>query len=613
MTWHRARGSVCTVALVAALTGGSALPGRAQQAPSTPPTFELPEIDVAGQRPQLPTTTPAAVSVITPAEIAASGALTVGDVLRILPELAIKSSGGPGSLTTVSIRGSSSTQVLILIDGVPINRADQPSVDLSSLPIQNVDRVEVLRGPFSGQYGSNTLGGVINIVTRTAPETAVSGRGGSYGEAVGTLSIGGKTGSLTYLLQGIANGNTGFATDTGYNKYTETAKLELPTGPTSGWTLTLNKYWATVGTPGPLPVAAQDPLANTTQSRTLVDLTWRSGTVDGPGALFRIYSLDDGVGFNSPGLPFQSFDGANMWGAQAQVVLESHPGNLITLGAEFQGQNVAHTDSVPTPFNNTANDLGLYLADNWQITPRALLSVGAREDIFQLYGTQVDPWGGLVVLLSDRLSLRVAAGRSFRAPSFDEVAPSFNGNPQLQPEIAWQYEAGFDYALSPDLALHIGGYYTNATNLITSAPPLFVPENVGQANISGGSIEIVGRVTDRLFLRANYTDQIARNAATGLDVIYVPRQMGNLEVIYSVSKATRVDVTVSYVGDRFNDPANTQLVPGYWLTSITINQAIGGGFGVQVGVANLFDVPYQATLNFPEPGRTFFVNLTTAF
>ncbi len=613
MRYRSARVSVCVCAFVVCLNGVAATSARAQEAPPGPPTFELPEIDVAGQRPQLPSTTPAAVSVITSDEIASMGALTVGDVLRVLPELTIKSSGGPGSLTTVSIRGSSSTQVLILIDGVPINRPDQPSVDLSSLPIQDVDHVEVLRGPFSGQYGSNTLGGVINIVTKSAPETTASARGGSYGANAGILSYGGKTGNLTYLLQGISNGDSGFTTDTGYNKTTETAKLQLATSATSGWTLSVNQYSGMVGTPGPLPVATQDPLANTVESRTLADLTWQSGQPDGPGTMFRLYSLDDGVGFNSPGIAYQSFDEADLWGAQAQAVLAAGHNNLVTLGAQFQGQSVAHTDNAPTEFNDVGNDLGLYIEDNWQIGSAALITVGLRDDIFQLYGTQADPWGGVVILLSDRASLRFAAGRSFRAPSFDEVAPAFNGNPNLQPEIAWQYEMGFDYTLSPNLAVHLSGYYTNAVNLITSVPPLFVPQNVGHAIVTGGSIEVVGRVTDRLFLRANYTDQIATDESTGLNVIYVPKQMANFEVIYSLSQATRVDVTVSYVGDQFNDPANTQLVPGYWLTSLTVNQALAAGWGLQVGIANVFDVPYQATLNYPEPGRTFFATVTKSF
>jgi len=611
-----ARSAPARVALLVLALGApffTAVGGRAQEAPPGTPTFELPEIEVAGKRPQTLSTTPAFVSVITADEIAAMGALSVGDVLRVLPEVLVKSSGGSGSLTTVSIRGSSSTQVLVLLDGVPLNRPDQPSVDLSTLPIQNVERVEVMRGPFSALYGSSALGGVINIVTRSSPQTSVSARVGSFGESASVVSAGGTAGTLTYLLQGILAGSTGFTTDTDYSNSTVMAKFHWAVGDDAGWTLTVNRFWHTLGTPGPLPAVTQDPLARTSEGRTLVDLVWRGGAPDGPGSLFRVYSLDDDIMFNSPGLPFQSDDVSTLWGAQAQVVLAPLPGHLLTLGSDYQGQAIAHTDSTPAPFGNTGNDLGLYAQDYWQIAPRVLLSIGVRDDVFQLYGTQVDPWAGVVFLLSDRLALRVAAGRTFRAPSFDELAPSFNGNPNLQPETAVEYDAGLEYTLAPALAVHLSGYYTDATNLITSSPPLFVPLNVGHAIVSGGSIEIVGEVTDRWFVRANYTDQRARDANTDLDVIYVPRQFGTVEVTYGLAPATRVNVIVSYVGDRFNDPANTQLVGGYWLTAVTISQAVGDGFAVQAGVANLFDVPYQAALNFPEPGRTYFISATKSF
>jgi outer membrane cobalamin receptor len=217
------------------------------------------------------------------------------------------------------------------------------------------------------------------------------------------------------------------------------------------------------------------------------------------------------------------------------------------------------------------------------------------------------------VALTDRLVLRLGGGRAFRAPSFDEVAPSFGGNPNLQPETAWSYDAGLQYALAPGLTLGVTGYYTDAINLITSAPPNFVPLNVGHAIVSGGSIELVGRIGERWFIRVNYTDQDARDANTNLDVVYAPRQLANLEVSYAASPATRVGVIVSYVGDRFNDPANLQLVPGYWLTSLTVTQSLGGGFTVQAGVANLFDVPYQVTLGFPEPGTTYFISASKTF
>jgi vitamin B12 transporter len=605
----RSRAIPMVLGLAIPLLAGA--PGRAQEAPPSPPTFELQEVEVAGKRPQLPSTTPASISVITADEIAGMGALTVADALRVLPEVRVKDSGGPGSLTSVSIRGSASTQVLILLDGVPINRPDQATVDLSTFPIQNVDRIEVLRGPFSAIYGSAALGGVINIVTRAAPQTVASSRIGSFGESANAVSLGGAAGGTTYLLQGIFTGSTGFAPDMDYSNSTTMAKLRWATAEDAAVSFTLNRLWHVDGTPGPLPV--QDQMARTWEGRTLLDLTWRAGKVDGPGGLLRVYTLDDDVTFNSPGFVFQSDDVAHLWGAQGQVVLAPWARHLLTLGAEYQGQTVGHTDNTPSSFSDRGSDFGLYLQDDWQMSPSVLLSTGVREDAFELYGTQVNPRVGLVALLSDRLVMRAGAGRTFRAPSFDETAPAFSGNPSLQPESAWAYDLSFEYTLSPDLAVHLTGYYTDAVNLITSAPPTFTPMNVGHATVAGGSVEILGRLSDRWVIRASYTNQLARDVATGQDVIYIPRSLGSLELTYGFGPQAGVTLLVSAVGDRFADPANTMRVSGYWLTSLTVTWPVGDGYAVQAGIANVFDQAYQESLGFPEPGRRYFVVASKSF
>ncbi len=596
---------------ILAVTLSPAPPAPAQPAPAAPPTFELPEVEVAGKRPQLPSTTPASISVLTADEIARLGALSVADALRVLPELRIKDSGGPGSPTTVSIRGSTSTQVLILLDGVPLNRPDQASVDLSLLPIQNVERIEVLRGPFSAIYGSAALGGVINIVTRSAPQISLSSRVGSFGLAGNTLSVGGRQGDLTYLLQGILNSSGGFAPDTDFSNSTEMARLRWRTGDDASLSLTLNRLWHSVGTPGPLP--SQDLLARTWEGRTLVDLSWRSGRPDGPGAFLRLYVLDDDVNFASPGIAFQSEDTANLWGAQAQIILAPWPGHLLTGGVEYQGQTIAHTDNSPAAFTNLGSDLAVYVQDDWQIAPGVLLSAGVRGDAFQTFGSQVNPRIGVVVVLSDQVVVRAGAGRTFRAPTFDELAPAFFGNPSLQPETAWAYDLGVEYALAPGLALRLTGYYTDATNLITSAPPLFVPMNVGHAIVTGGSLEVEGRFAAQWVVRANVTLQRARDAATNLDVIYVPRQQANVELSYEVTPGTALTAIATYVGDRFADPANTTPVLGYWLVGVNATWALGEGYALTAGVNNLFDVAYQESLGFPEPGRTVFVGVTKTF
>ncbi len=586
-------------------------PAWSQQPPAPPPTFELPEIEVAGKRPQLPSTTPASVSVITAAEIAAMGALTVADALRVLPEVLVKGSGGPGALTTVSIRGSFSTQVLILLDGVPLNRPDQPSVDLSTLPIQVVDHIEVLRGPFSALYGSATLGGVVNIVTRSVPVTQVFARAGSYGESSSAATLGGEIGALTYLLQGIETGSTGFAPDTDYTNATQLAKLHWATGDDAGVTLTATRLWHVTGTPGPLPF--QDLLSRLWEGRTLVDLAWRRGHPGGPGASLRVYTLDDDVSFASPALAFQSEDVAHLWGVQGQIVLAPSPRHLVTAGVEYQGQTVSHSDTSPAAFSALGHDLGAYLEDDWQIGPAVLLSAGIRGDSFAQFGTQVNPRVGLLVLLSDRLALRAAVGRAFRAPSFDELSPALFGNPALQPETAWSGDLGLDYALGPGLTLTLTGYYKDATDLIVSPPPLFIPQNVGHAIVSGASLELRGQLSPQWFVRANVTGQRAYDASTGLDVIYVPRSLGALEVVYDAGPRVTLGAVVSYVGDRFADAANAQVVPGYWLTSVTATWTFPEGWQVQAGVANLFDVSYQESLGFPEPGRRYFATATKTF
>lgn len=591
-------------ALVLALVLAIVAPGTAQQ---PPPTFELPPVEVPGKRPQLPSTTPASISVITSEEIALLGALSVADALRVLPELRIKVSGGPGGLATVSIRGSSSPQVLILLDGVPVNRPDQASVDLSTFPIQNVERIEVLRGPFSAIYGSSALGGVINIVTRAAPQSLLSTRTGSYGLAGNLLSIGGRAENLTYLLQGILNSSAGFAPDTDFSNFTTMAKLRWQTGEDAAATLTLNRLWRVTGSPGAQPF--QDLLARVWEGRTLVDLSWRNGRADGPGAFARFYVLDDDVNF--AGSFVRSQDTARVWGVQAQIVTAPWPGHLLTLGGEYQGQTIAHTGTVP--FNNQGYDLAFYLQDDWQIGEGVLLSWGFRQDTFQAYGTQLNPRLGLVAVLSDRLTVRAGAGRTFRAPTFDELAPAFFGNPSLQPESAWSFDLGFEYTLAPGLAVHLTGYYTDATNLITSSPPLFVPQNVGHAIINGASIELVGRLSEQWFVRASFTQQLARDADSGLDAIYIPRQQANIELSYQWAPGSAVTVIVTYVGDRFANAANTLRVPGYWLTSVNATWALGGGYSIEAGMDNVFDVSYQSSLGFPEPGRTVYAGVTKRF
>ena len=146
-----------------------------------------------------------------------------------------------------------------------------------------------------------------------------------------------------------------------------------------------------------------------------------------------------------------------------------------------------------------------------------------------------------------------------------------------------------------------------------STVPSFFPMNVGHATVAGGSLELVGRLGDLWLARVNFTTQIARDAATGQDLVYRPRQQASIELSRQWAPGDVVTVVVSYVGYRFDDRDNTMRVPGYWLIGLNTTWALGDGFALQAGVNNLFDAQYQESLGFPEPGRTAYVGLSKTF
>jgi vitamin B12 transporter len=202
--------------LLAAGLAACALPSFSQaQTPSTP--LPAPDFVVTPTRtPQAISRAGSAVTVITADEIAKESPKSVADVLRRSPGLSITESGGPGSSTTVRIRGAESRHTLVLIDGVRVTDPSQASAefDFAQLVPTDIERIEVLRGPQSALYGSDAIGGVINVITRKgrgAPRFSVSTEAGSYGSKGGRAAVSGSTGPLSYAFSLSGYDTTGFS------------------------------------------------------------------------------------------------------------------------------------------------------------------------------------------------------------------------------------------------------------------------------------------------------------------------------------------------------------------------------------------------------------------
>ncbi len=592
--------SFLALALCAAVAAGAAPAGSAQE---PPPEFELPDVVSPGRRAQPAAASPASVSVLTSGELRRMGVRTVGEAVAHLPETVARAYGGAGGLITGSIRGSSAEQVLVLLDGVPLNGVFGGTVDLGTIPIDDVERIEVLRGPFSAAYGSGALGGVISITTRRRAAPSLTLGAGSYGGV--TVGFSGGDGprlSLRYEVSDGARPNSDLRSGS--------VSLRLGGGEAAGrWDLSLFGAAASRGAPGstlfPSLLARQDDL------RIAGALTFereRGATTD----RLRLSLHTEGLSFRDPGYGIDDRHDAAAWAGEWQRVAKRSGGGVLTWGADLQAQSLSST-SVGA---RSAATGALYVQDDRPAGPRLLLSTGLRADLHSAYASQISPRAGLVYFARPDLRLRLAAGRTFRGPTMAELYYPFDGfavgNPSLRPEHAWSVDGGLEYQVSPRAVVRMTAFWSDVRDLIVWVPDamfVFAPQNVGSARVLGGSLEYNGAIGDRWSLRASSTWMAATDAQSGLDLPNRPRHHGTLSLTHTFPGGLGLTATALYVGERFADASGAIALPSYFTAGLTASRDLGSGLRLRVTIQNLFDALYEPVVGYPAPGRTALVEV----
>ncbi|MDR7483369.1 MAG: TonB-dependent receptor [Armatimonadota bacterium] len=579
-----------------------------------PPVFELPDVVAPGRRLQPRTATPANVSVLTAADLARLGVRTVGEALAYLPEVYVRSLGGPGALQEISIRGTSSAHTLVLLDGVPLNSPAQGLAQLNTIPVDIVERIEVLRGPFSAIYGSGALGGVVRIVTRRAPGGAARAGAGTQGSAHAITTWGWRRDGAGVRLDAVHDRSQGFRPNSDYAGSTLAGRLTLDLGTGRTFSLGLSQFWADQGVPG--STAFPSPLARQQSGRTALDAVWR---LEGPAdhrRTLRAWGLADDITFTDPAFAATTRTRATALGLEGQAIRSLSAAHVVTVGWEVQRHAVEMQSSSLFGTSALVRDAwvgALYVASDRTLDPATLLSGGLRVDLHSVYGSQLNPRVGLVRQLDDRTVLRAAVGHTFRGPSFLLLFFPGCSNPALAPERAWAADAGLERTLAPGLVGRLVAYATVATDLIRPGCP---PVNVDRATIVGASAELEGRLAPALALRAHVTTTNGRDGAGGA-LIRVPAWSAAATLHWTVRPQTTLSLLALYAGARpdldFSTfPATPVVLPAYTVLGLRYTLATGAGTW-QLGVDNLLDAPYEPVAGFPAPGRTVFVSYATSF
>lgn len=619
------------------------LPWPALAQPISPAT--LPEMVVTATGIETPEDQLAAsVTVITKDDIARNQYQTVVDVLKAVPGMNIVQSGGPGKQTSVFVRGTNSNHVLVLIDGMNAADPSTPngSFNFAHLLAAAIDRVEVVRGPMSSLYGSDAIGGVINVITRKGSGPAsgsASIQAGTFRTDAESANIQGGQGRVNYNVsvdrfytQSISvtptwlRGVRPYEKD-GYDNYGYSARVGFDPIENFGISLFsryINSYTA-------YDTVAEDPNSREKTNQwynrlqgdlVLLDGRW-TNTVGASYVRIDRTDLDDRSAYvaqpsrnNNLGERVR-FDWQSKFQAMQNLVVS---GGADTTQERFRSQ----TQLSPGPFSTISADdriSGAFLNGNLSFLDRIFLTLGGRYDDQSRFGSH-GTWRGSALYrhLETDTEAHVSYGTAYKSPTLNQLfgrSVFFVGNPDLKPEESKGWEAGIKQNLFSD-RLSVGATYfrNDITNLIQSNTTFTSYVNVGKVRAQGVETFVAVSILANLAARLDYTYTDAHDEISNLWLLRRPWNKVSVAVDWKPVPTVDLGLQVIYDGARADIDAQTfgRITPGgYTTVNLTGGWQVTPTWQVFGRMQNAFARNYQNPNGFQQPGFGAFGGVKATF
>lgn len=583
------------------------------------------------------------VTVITAQDIARAQRRTVTEILRSVPGLVLTQTGGPGGSATLSLRGTNSNHTKVLIDGID---AGDPStangaVDFGKLTAADIERIEVLRGPQSGLYGSDAIGGVVSITTRRGTGTArLTGslEGGSFGTFNQSAGFDGAAGKVDFAV----NLNHLRSNDTPVTPHnllppgraaigdaseitTASARLGLAVSDTfslglvarytdADLTFTGDDYSTFPASPAPAQSRSTDTQFLTRGEGRLVSF---DGALEQKFGIALTEHDRAIIGYDPLVSPPTAYRGERVK-ADWQAILAVGSGQTLTAGLEHQTDALRDngTDA------ENANRAGYAQIDS-AFGGRLFNAISLRLDDNDRFG-QVTTWRIAPSFLVTETGTRLKAsyGTGFKAPSLSQLFvsyPAFNffANPDLKPERSTGYDAGFEQSLV-DGRLRFGATWfdNDITDLITTNAGFTSLENRPSATTRGVESFATLAVTPDLRLRADHTYTLARDVETGSELLRRPKHKASLGLAWDANERVSLAASLLYVGARVDGNRDFSIqrlrAPAYTTINLAGSYEIDERLTAFARVDNLLDRRAEDPTGFERPPLGVFVGLRMA-
>jgi vitamin B12 transporter len=572
------------------------------------------------------------VSVIDAETIAARNPGSVVDLLRDLPGVFLQQSGGRGSVVSLFTRGAKPNFTLVLLDGVKANDPTNTrggSYDFSTLDLNDIERIEFVRGPASAIYGSDAVGGVINIITRRGgdtPEAGLKAEGGSFGYARVAGHVSGPIGGASANL-GLSYTDNGMPVDGSSLKSTALdGALALPE--IAGTAVSFNgRYSGSIATS--FPDSSGGPrlaVRRTLDHRDIQEGVFGVHAARGVTGWWNM-ALDYGFydrGSNalSPGVApsAQTPSGIPANGDNARFTrhevtwtnrLTPLPGLDAALGVDMQAEHGVDDGflqfgpaKLPTHFALDRTLWAGFAEARYRITPDLSLSGSGRYDDTG-HASHFSPQLRADYALADwGTQFQLLWGKAYKLPSFYALGNPLVGDPTLKPEDAENFEGGVTQRLWDFATWKLEGFATNYRDLIDFRPGA-VPKlvNLSTVHVRGleTSLELKwGTLTATP--RLSYTN--ARNQLTGASLRDVPSWLAGATLLWKPDPAWNVSFDLNHVGGMVDNavPTGDVALPGHVRADLAVAYQVLPNLALQLGVDNLFDQHYEDVVGFPAPG-----------
>ncbi len=591
---------------------------------------DAPVVVTATRTKTAPSPTLAPVTIFTRQDIEKAQTDSVPELLRGLPGIDVVQNGGPGTTASVYMRGTNSGHVLVLLNGRKLGSATLGTVSWQKLPVSQIERIEVVRGPRSTLYGSEAIGGVVQIFTRergagfnvdaevgygnwNTQQSSFSFYGGSD-TTNASISI------ARYYTDGFNAKQTSTAAnaandldDDGYRN--ESLSVMVGHRFESGTEVELDLYHAKIR-------SEYDATSTFDSSNINHSLEQSAGVkLEHDAAPWWRLTVTAGLSRNDS-RGFTDLTQDNMFNTDRRTfslqndftVAKNH---LITIGGDYMEEEIESSSSYDL---SERYDMALFTQYQGS-HGKADWVAGIRAIDNEQFGSHYTWDFEAGYRPTDNLRLIAGYGTAFKAPTFNDLyfpASAFGaGNASLQPEESKSFELGAE-GRHAEIDWSVRGFYTEIDGLIswtntTANPFYYTPTNVDNAEITGMELE-AGRTIGRFDIKGSLTMMEPKNVTDGTLLNRRSKTTFNTNIGYSFqSHPAHINASVLYQSARFDDAANTYRMGGYTVTDLTGTYDIDESWQIRLKAGNIFDKRYYTTYAtatpYNAPGRSIFASM----